>query len=236
MRAMSMLSTSPRKPTSGAAGSSAGLVIGRARMKRPSCPSRPDRASAVLVDERRQFLVELAQCHLDDIERGRVGDAMAAITLALLAHLASSARRYPSRRRARRWASFRRGAAAPRRARIPPSAPGSAIAWPPKRTTMRLAVERAQVGERFREDRAFVRGRHAGRSGSCFMQLQGRPRRRTEGNARGMEAAFGCIIDTCPGSSQHEVYIRVHRHGAFHRRSRVGANHVPVPRSRQDHL
>src|SRR5436309_501817 len=58
----------------------------RGSISLPMTPSS-NRASAMLIDECRQFLIELAQRHFDDRQCALVGDAQSAITLPLESHL-----------------------------------------------------------------------------------------------------------------------------------------------------
>ena len=132
--AVSMLSTSPTNPRSGASGSSAGTRH-RARVdEAPVLAVEPDRASAVLVDERRELLVELAQRHLDDVERALVGDAHAAVAPALMPICCiSSSMRQPPPCTTMGFMPTRRSSATSRA--NPAFSAGSAIASPPKRIT-----------------------------------------------------------------------------------------------------
>ena len=159
-----MLSTSPRKPRSGASGSSAGAGHRTRADEAAVLAVQPDRASAVPVDERSQLLVEFAQRHLDDVERALVGDAVAAIALVSQAHLLHQLVDAPAaavhddglhadqaqQRDVAREARLQR--------RI-----GHRVAA--EADHQRLAVERAQVGKRFGEDAGFLGGVHGATRG-----------------------------------------------------------------------
>ena len=117
----------------------------------------PHRAASVTVDQRRQFLIELGQRHLDHRQRARVSDAMAAVSLRLHAHLleqlvdAPTAAMHDDGLHADEPQQRDVAGEAVLELRI-------AHRLATESDHQRLAVEGAQVGQRFGENAGFLSG------------------------------------------------------------------------------
>ena len=150
-------------------------IVGRRRDgtradEAPILSVQAHRAAALAIDEGDQLLVELAQRHFHERHRALVGDAMPAIASRFVTHLAHQLVDAPA-------AAVHDDHFHPDEAKQRNIAREAGLELrlghrlSAEAHDDRLAVERAQVGKRFREDAAFVEGRHAQGAGCGSLQL-----------------------------------------------------------------
>ena len=111
-----------------------------------------DGLAAMAVDQSDQLLVDLAQHHLDHVQRRLVGDANAAMLAVGMPICSQQLVDAPAAAVHDDRDSCRRAAAVRRRARSPSFSTGSAIAPPPKRTISVLRVVAANERQRLGQD------------------------------------------------------------------------------------